>query len=152
MHNSVRFNIMERGSIGIFIQVFSTCIVVIYAGFGCASGTYSQNNGYKLNKLVRICEREAGYNLERHYNASKSYLLLKPLLKKRVEHTKSKVNSFYVIKVSDNAIIFEEKIVNGTMEWVSDSEISIFYPSGIPGMERTQIYNVQTKSKKSKNY
>lgn len=143
---------MKRYSIRFLIQVFIAGILVIYAGFGCATSNYSQNNGYKLNKLVNICEREAGYNLERNYNTSKSYLLLKPLLKKRVENTESKVNSFYVIEISDNAIILEEKIVNGTMEWVSDSEISIFYPSGIPGMERTLIYNVQAKSKKSKSY
>ena len=152
MDNSVRFNIMEKGSMRFFIQVFIACSVVIYAGFGCATGNYSGNNGYKLNKLINHCEQMAGYSLERNYNTTKSYLLLKPFFKKKVGNTRSKVNSFYVIKISDNAIILDEKIVNGTMDWVSDSEISIFYPSGIPGQERTYVYNVHTKSKKSKNY
>jgi hypothetical protein len=125
---------------------------MIHTGFGCATGNYSGNNGNELNKLINLCENESGYGLERDFNANKSYLLLKPSLKKKVKNTRSKVNSFYVIRISDNELILEEKIVNGTMEWVSDSEIKIFYPSGVPDQERSVVYNVHTKSKKSKNY
>jgi len=57
-----------------------------------------------------------------------------------------------VIRISDHVLILEEKIVNGSMDWINDSEIKIFYPSGIPGQERTVHYNVHLKTKKSGNY
>jgi len=132
--------------------IIIACIVMIYAGFECVTSKNNRNFENELSKLIEKYEKRIGYDMEEIYNYSKSHLLLKPLLKKGVENTKEKVNRFFVIRISDNALILEEEILNGSMDWINDSEIKIFYPSGVPGQERTMIYNVNSKSKKSKDY
>jgi hypothetical protein len=148
----MKVDIMNAYNIRRFILKFLTCIVLAYLSCACVTSKSTQTNEDSLDNIINKYEKEAGYDLEPIYNSSKSYILLKPLRKKGVEDTKEKVNCFYVIRMNDNALILEEKILNGTMKWVNESEISIFYPSGVPDQEKAVIYNVHSKSKKLKNY
>jgi len=136
----------------IFLLAFLSGIFFVYVVTGCVSGKKNRKNNADVENIIEKYEIISGYTLDGIFNKSKSYLLLKPVSKKGLVTSNPGSKYFYIIRVSDNVLLLEEEILDGSMTWINDTEIKIFYPSGIPGQEKAMIYNVNTELKYLKEF
>lgn len=131
------------------LLLYSSALLVLIST-SCNTSRTKTTNKDILTALVNDCTKDAGYPLEKLYNYDRSYLLLGPDRSKRDDKIRVGNNKFYIIHVKDSKVIFKEEIAGGLMSWINPEEIEIYYPSGIPGKERSMIYNVRSNTKRSR--
>ena len=52
-------------------------------------------------------------------------------------------NKIIIIREEDHQIVFNETVKGGTAKWINEQKVEIFYPGGIPGNEKTAIFDVK---------
>ena len=129
---------MRSGQFGLWISPFILLACIV----GCKTSSPKQESHSTLMVLIREQEKMRGISLEPLFNEDNTYSILRTKQDKGNTISGDQVRHFLIVRLSDNQIILDEKVKGGSIKWLSNSEVEIFYPSGVPGRENRAIFNV----------
>lgn len=113
----------------------------------CGGTKISNTSGQETKQTFQeMATKKLGTDVTYTMNDSKSYVLCVKEVKGTPQQPRNSI-SFVVIKLSDNAVVLEQKFEGGTVGWYSDKEVEAFRTPGTMRDDQTQddyttLYNV----------
>lgn len=131
---------------------YSILLLLVFLGFSQCKSTKPQESSDVQKSVETFAQEKYGSDAQIDKNRSKTFALVSRSKKATRNATHGSVH-FFIYDLSENNIIHEGFVSQGSVEWLSDEEVKV---NEIPGRYREgvskgYIYNVKTQEKKSIN-